>query len=468
MKRMIFNLMLVVAICVLYVLHFMHAAIMESMVYSTILLFIIIISLVQLYRDEKQIRGAALKQKKEFIEADQSTKLLIRRDLDLRAANQKLDQKMVEVENSERSLLVAYHKIESEKEKTLAIVSSLTDPIIVLDNENKISLFNSAAQKTLGLRFSDFGSKVENKNNFELGNFKGIIRRDFIFRKVVNQEDPEKNSEEASLVNENQNLVFKVMTEKIFGKDKEYLGTMKIFYDLTREKMIDKMKSEFISIAAHQLRTPLSAIKWVIQMALDEDVGKLNKEQKELLTKGFQSNERMITLVNDLLDVSRIEDGRYEYSLKEGNFEDVIEVVIENIEKLIAKHHIKFVLEKPEKFPNVVMDKERIILAFQNLVDNAIKYTPEYGSVEVKIVEEKGYLKVAVKDNGVGIPKGDQAKLFSKFFRASNVVRMETEGTGLGLFISKNIVEQHGGKINMKSEEGHGTEIIFTIPIKIK
>lgn len=465
---MIFNLMLVVAICVLYVLHFMHAAIMESMVYSTILLFIIIISLVQLYRDEKQIRGAALKQKKEFIEADQSTKLLIRRDLDLRAANQKLDQKMVEVENSERSLLVAYHKIESEKEKTLAIVSSLTDPIIVLDNENKISLFNSAAQKTLGLRFSDFGSKVENKNNFELGNFKGIIRRDFIFRKVVNQEDPEKNSEEASLVNENQNLVFKVMTEKIFGKDKEYLGTMKIFYDLTREKMIDKMKSEFISIAAHQLRTPLSAIKWVIQMALDEDVGKLNKEQKELLTKGFQSNERMITLVNDLLDVSRIEDGRYEYSLKEGNFEDVIEVVIENIEKLIAKHHIKFVLEKPEKFPNVVMDKERIILAFQNLVDNAIKYTPEYGSVEVKIVEEKGYLKVAVKDNGVGIPKGDQAKLFSKFFRASNVVRMETEGTGLGLFISKNIVEQHGGKINMKSEEGHGTEIIFTIPIKIK
>jgi signal transduction histidine kinase len=468
MKRVIFNLMLVVAICVLYVLHFMHASVMDGMFYSTALFLVIIISLIQLYRDEKKMRAAGIKQKKEFLESDQSTKLLIRRDLDLRAVNQKLDQKVAEVENSERSLLMAYHKIESEKEKTLAIISSLTDPIIVLDNEDKVALFNSAAQTILGLRFSDFGSKIGSINNFELGNFKGIIRRDFIFRKIVDKENVEKNSEEISLVSESQNFVFKVMTEQIIGKDKEYLGTMKIFYNLTREKMIDKMKSEFISIAAHQLRTPLSAIKWVIQMVLDEDAGELNKEQKDLLTKGFQSNERMITLVNDLLDVSRIEDGRYEYDLKEGNLEDVIEVVIENIEKLIAKNHIKFVLKKPDKLPNVMLDKERMTLAFQNLLDNAVKYTPEYGSVEVKIFEEKEYLKISIKDDGVGIPKEDQVKLFSKFFRASNVVRMETEGTGLGLFISKNIVEQHGGTISIKSEEGHGTEVVFTIPIKIK
>jgi signal transduction histidine kinase len=465
---MIFNLVLVLAICVLYVLHFMHTQVMESMVYSTILFFVIVISLIQLFIDEKRMKASVFKQKKEFIESDQSTKLLIKRDMELRTINEELDKKIVEVEKSERSLLMAYHKIESEKEKTLAIISSLTDPIIVLDNEDKISLFNSAAQKTLGLRFSDFGTKIENKNNFDLGNFKGTIRRDFIFRKIVNQEDVTKNNEEISLVNENQNFVFKVLTEQIIGKDKEYLGTMKIFYDLTREKMIDKMKSEFISIAAHQLRTPLSAIKWVIQMVLDEDAGKLNKEQKELLTKGFQSNERMITLVNDLLDVSRIEDGRYEYDLKEGNLQDVIEVVIENIEKMIAKNHIKFVLEKAEKLPNVVMDKERITLAFQNLLDNAVKYTPEYGSVAVKIIEEKGYLKISIKDDGAGIPKEDQSKLFSKFFRASNVVRMETEGTGLGLFISKNIIEKHGGTISIQSEEGHGTEAVFTIPIKNK
>lgn len=463
---MIFNIILVLAVCVLYILHFVHSPLMEGMYYSTALFFVIIISLVQFYRNEKKIRIAAMKQKKEFIESDHSTKLLIRRDLDLRAANQKLDQKVAEVENSEKSLLTAYHKIESEKEKTLAIISSLIDPIIVLDNQDKISLFNSAAQKNLGLRFSDFGSKIENKNNFELGNFKGIIRRDFVFRKIINQEDLAKNNEEISLVSENQSFVFKVMTEKIFGKDKEYLGTMKIFYDLTREKMIDKMKSEFISIAAHQLRTPLSAIKWVMQMVLDEDAGKLNKEQQDLLTKGFQSNERMITLVNDLLDVSRIEDGRYQFDFKEGNFEDIVEAVIENIEKMIAKNHIKFIIEKSDKLPSVIFDKERIKIAFQNLLDNAIKYTPEYGSVILKISEEKGYLKISIKDDGVGIPKEDQGKLFSKFFRASNVVRMETEGTGLGLFISKNIIERHGGTISIQSEEGRGTEIIFTIPIK--
>ena len=238
---------------------------------------------------------------------------------------------------------------------------------------------------------------------------------------------------------------------------------MKIFNDLTREKMIDKMKSEFISIAAHQLRTPLSAIKWIIKMVLDGDAGELNKEQHDLLQKGYQSNERIIGLVNDLLNVSRIEEGRFGYNFDYGDFNEVITVIVESCEKLIAKNHQKFEVIKPTVLPKVYMDKERISLVLQNLVENAIKYTPEYGSIELKVTVDEGHLKISVRDNGVGIPKEDTDKIFTKFFRASNVIRMETEGTGLGLFIAKNIVEKHGGIIEMESEEGKGTMFTFTV-----
>lgn len=201
-------------------------------------------------------------------------------------------------------------------------------------------------------------------------------------------------------------------------------------------------------------------------MIIDGDAGKLNSEQKELLSKGYKSNERIIALVNDLLNVSRIEEGRFGYNFKKENFEEVLNVVLENVESLVKRSNINLSVVKPKKIPKVYMDKERLSLVLQNLVDNAIKYTPEYGKVEIKILILEKLLKVVVKDNGVGIPEEEKAKLFSKFFRASNVMRMQTEGSGLGLFIAKNIIEKHGGRITLQSQEGKGTEIDFTLPLK--
>ncbi len=420
----------------------------------------------QLLKKTEKLNKESKTRAKEMEQLDRTARLLVKRDLELTRANTELDKKIMELEKSEQSLMKAFRDIENERNKTLAIISNLTDPIIVLDAANRLSLFNHAAEEMLGLRATDIGVKIKGEHNFSLEDFADIIHHEFSYKTI--QEDKENGIliEEMELSHNGQEVTYKVITARIISEEKEYLGLMKVFYDLTREKMIDRMKSEFISVAAHQLRTPLSAIKWIIKMVLDGDAGELTAEQADLLKKGYESNERIIALVNDLLNVSRIEEGRFGYNFSAADFREVLNIVLDNTKKQMESRHIKLELKVPESLPPVYMDKSRINMVLQNLVENSIKYTPEYGKIEIKVeVSKQKMLRVSVKDNGVGIPKAEQAKLFSKFFRASNVVRMETEGTGLGLFIAKNIITKHGGTIKVKSEEGKGTEISFTLPL---
>ena len=403
---------------------------------------------------------------------DQSTKNLARHDLLLSKINNQLNQKIKELENSEKSLFRAFSDLQEarkqadkERDKTSAIIANFVDPIIVIDKESKLNLINPAAKQFFGFIDGDLGKKISNENNYSMKNFKSIIKQKFRVKKGKYNKVLF-NEEEVAITFANQELTFKVITAEVVDNRNEYLGVMKIFYNLTREKMIDKLKSDFISIAAHQLRTPLSAVKWIIKMVLDGDVGKINKEQKKILFKGYQSNERIISLVNDMLNVSRIEEGRFGYEFKEENFEDVLNVVVESLENQINERHIKYILNKPEKLPKIYFDKKKMDLVLQNLLENAVKYTPEFGKIEVSLELGDEFLKVKIKDNGVGIPEKDQEKLFSKFFRADNVMRMQTEGSGLGLFIVKNVIRKHGGEITFDSKEGMGTEFVFTIPIK--
>ncbi|MDA3814843.1 MAG: ATP-binding protein, partial [Patescibacteria group bacterium] len=382
---------------------------------------------------------------------------------------EKVSERTKELERTKKSLINmledtedARKKVEEEKNKTSLILSNLVDPIIVVDENGCISLLNPAAKEVLGLKDDDLGQQAFANENYSMNNFQKIARKDFEVKEINEDKPEEERSEEITIQTGGKEAIYKVITAKVFDKEL-YLGTMKIFHDLTREKAIDRMKSEFISIAAHQLRTPLSAIKWVIKMVLDGDSGKLNDEQKELLDKGYKSNERIIELVNDLLSVSRIEEGRFGYDFNMCDFQEVVNIVEDNIKNLIKKNSQKLKITKPNKIPRVYIDKERILLVLQNLVDNAIKYTPEFGKIEI-IIEKKDddFLEVAVKDNGVGIPEEDKVKLFTKFFRATNVMRMQTEGSGLGLFIARNIIEEHKGRIYVESEEGKGTKISFT------
>lgn len=355
--------------------------------------------------------------------------------------------------------------VEDEKNKTSSIISNLVDPIIILDKNGKLSMYNFRAEQILGFRRKDIGTSINNKKNYSLENFKEFLKVDFTVKSGDELHSKYSNEEQINIKYNDEDLTFKIITAEIYDNRKRFIGTMKVFSDLTREARINRLKTEFVSIAAHQLRTPLSAIKWSIKMILDEDMGPINAEQRDMLDKGFKSNERIIKLVNDLLNVSRIEEGKFGYDFKKENFLEICENVISNITNKLQKKNINFVFSKPEKLLPVMIDKEKVGLVLQNLVENAVKYTAENGRVSLILQEKGNTLFVKIMDNGVGIPKKDQKKLFTKFFRAENVMKMQTDGTGLGLFIAKNVINKHHGKIGFKSEEGKGSEFYFTLPI---
>lgn len=249
-------------------------------------------------------------------------------------------------------------------------------------------------------------------------------------------------------------------------QEDEHQTEQKIGLDVEREKFIDGLKTEFVAIAAHQLRTPISAIKWIIRMLMDEDLGPLTKEQKDYLTKAYLSNERMVKLINDLLCVTRIEEGKFLNKQKKADLIENMETALALWKGAAERKGLKFEFQKPaKKTPFAFIDVEKVALALQNLVDNAIHYTAR-GEIIVRVdfLKGKNEFQISVQDTGIGIPKDQQSKVFSRFFRAGNAVKMETEGTGLGLYIARSIAQAHGGKMFFESEEGKGTTFYFTLP----
>ncbi|MFC1700831.1 sensor histidine kinase [Patescibacteria group bacterium] len=234
-----------------------------------------------------------------------------------------------------------------------------------------------------------------------------------------------------------------------------------------REKHIEKIKKEFISLAAHQLRTPLSAVKWILNALLEGEAGKLSKKQKEYIQQGYQNNERMISLINDLLCVAEVDEGRYVKDESYQEMEMIIENIIASFKKKIDKKNIKIIFNKPlAPSPNIKIDADKIKLVIRNMLDNAIRYNKRNGKVTVSVKYDKMNIEVAVKDTGVGVPKNEKDRIFEKFFRASNVIKLDTTGTGLGLFICKSIIEAHEGKIMFESKKGKGSIFKFELPIK--
>ena len=229
---------------------------------------------------------------------------------------------------------------------------------------------------------------------------------------------------------------------------------------------VDKVKTEFISVIAHQLRTPLSATKWVLSLLIDEYSKNLTSEQRDLVKKGYDSNDRMINLINDMLEVTRIESGKVQYSLTLVHIEDLINSVLSDFVGLASTRQINLSFEKPSvQLPYINVAPEKIRGAIQNLIENALIYTKSEGNVVIRAILENNMIKVSVEDNGIGIPEHQQADIFNKFFRADNAAKMQTDGSGLGLFISKNAVEKHGGQIGFESAVGKGTTFYFTLPI---
>jgi signal transduction histidine kinase len=228
---------------------------------------------------------------------------------------------------------------------------------------------------------------------------------------------------------------------------------------------LDKMKSEIISVVAHQLRTPLSAIKWTLKILLDEDPGPITAMQRELIAKGFESNQHMITLVNDMLAVDRLESGKIKYLFVPVQFEDMLQDMIRTLLPIATQKNVRIEFSSPSTLMSKIkVDPDKMRDVVQNLIENAIKYTKPATTVSVGVAQEGNNMHFWVKDQGIGIPEAEKSKIFSRFFRAANAVRMQTEGSGLGLFIASSVVRRHGGEIWFDSVEEAGTTFHVTLP----
>lgn len=361
----------------------------------------------------------------------------------------------------------------AERNQREAILNSLYDGVIEYDEKSLVILMNPKAEELLGVKFNELRGQpvsVDLIKDPARAKFRGLV--ELMYPALapyasVAKGIPGTSAKTMEIHLSSPELRLLVTLTNVVDERGNVRGFLKIIHDISREQLISKIKSEFVSIAAHQLRTPLSAIKWTIRLLLDGDAGLLNKEQDDFLKKGYEINERMIKLVNDLLNAARIEEGRFGYDFKDMDLEVFLESLISNYREVAKSKSLNLIFNKKAKnLPRIYADSEKLSLALSNLLDNALKYTPAGGSVALEISSQGNYVLISLSDTGVGIPPAEQQRVFSKFFRASNVIRLETEGTGLGLFIVKNIIKRHGGDIHFSSKEGTGSSFTVTLPLK--
>ncbi len=229
------------------------------------------------------------------------------------------------------------------------------------------------------------------------------------------------------------------------------------------------LTSDFANLASHQLRTPLSGMKWILELLQRPSTGSFNKKQKEFVEKLSLLNDRMIALVNDLLEVSKVEHGETRLYLQPTDLTIIIRDLLKEKEKEIKGKQLNVVFTvEQEPFPVVKTEPSKIKQAFNNLINNAIAYTADKGQITIDlnfIENNHSIIKCSITDTGMGIPKKEQGKIFDKFFRGSNVSKVESVGSGLGLYIAKAFIEASGGKIWFESTQGKGTTFYLTLPI---
>lgn len=354
-----------------------------------------------------------------------------------------------------------FDSLRLEQQKMVSMINSLNEGLIFYDLKEKITAFNLRSEEFLWISGKDvIGEYVNQKTKKKsvywenIYNIKNLVQRDYATKEYTT-EGPHK-------------LILEVTYVPVRDQYQK-IGAMHVLRDITKEKEIELLKTKFISTASHQMRTPLSGMKWALDILRKEDAGKLNKEQKDLTDKLFTTNDNLIQLVNDMLDVSRIEEGKTGYNFALGNLEKLVEKAIDDLNMNIRKRQIKLTIKKPkEPLPKIVFDPEKLDIAVKNVIDNAIKYTKPKGKIAIEFQTSKNSLLLTIKDNGIGIPKKDQKFIFVKFFRAENAIKFQTEGSGLGLYIAKNIIDKHNSIIVFESEENKGTTFILQFPIDPK
>lgn len=258
-------------------------------------------------------------------------------------------------------------------------------------------------------------------------------------------------------------IVMAVFVYLIFFAFRSLDELAKMENSLARSRELDEAKTKFVGLASHQLRTPLTAVSWYAEMLLAKDAGRVNQKQEEYLKEIYAGNRRMIDLVDDLLNTSRIDMGTLKVKPELVNLTEIMNSTLNEFSPQTSKKNISIEKKFSRNLPQVLLDPEHLGIVFQNILSNAVKYTPPKGKIMVEMRRQNSHILVKIADNGWGIPATQQKKIFTKLFRADNVRKRDAEGTGLGMYIAQAIVKKFGGKIWFESAEGKGTTFFITL-----
>lgn len=377
-------------------------------------------------------------------------------------SNSKVARLLLMVEDT-TSRRLAEERICASEEKYRTIFELSPEAIVILDKKGRFLDMNNRVTEWLGYNKSE----ALGKNMLDLG---------FITpkSKSLASKNLTERMKGAKIASYEMDFIAKdgkkktgiILANAIKNEQGEDIADLVMIHDITERKRVEEMKTEFVSISSHQLRTPLTGIKWCTELLLkDTDAKNFNEKQNKLLDQIVKSNERMIKLVNDLLDVSRIETGqKFTIRKKTIDIKKILTEVMDDNVTAIKEKNINIELDLDQK-TKVKADPEKMAQAWQNLIDNAIKYSKNGSKIHILSKSSKSEILFTIEDHGMGIPQEEQSRVFDKFFRAKNASVSENSGTGLGLYIVKSIIEGHGGKIKFKSQEGKGTTFYISLPL---
>lgn len=387
---------------------------------------------------------------------------------------------ITQLRNSQRDRIIAEKTVKSaevtvrtlkEKERrNEATLSSIGDGVLVVDKTGHIIAMSEITEEMLGWKFEE----IRGKNLYdtfpiidERGNLLPKEKRPMYIALATGKSITTTifNSTYYYIRKDGTSFPVAIAAAPIILKEK-IIGAIDSFRNITKEREVDRAKTEFVSLASHQLRTPLTAIKWCSEMLLSEETGKLNPKQKKYVKELCQGNERMIELVRNLLNVSRIEMGVLAVNSKPIDIGKLIKDVIKKQIPFVQEKNHKVVVEIPRKLPKISTDYKLVQMIFQNLFGNAIEYTPAGGKITCTLKKETDEIVFEIKDTGIGIPERQQNRVFQKLFRGDNAIKEHSKGTGLELYITKAMVDALTGKIWFKSEKGKGTTFWVALPLK--
>lgn len=382
-----------------------------------------------------------------------SARSLERALADLRQINRELDQR---VDERTLDLAESLAREHAESSKNQAVLTGIADGVIVFANEGQAIVANPAMGRILGRPFESLvGLDIEAMMGRDV---------DATDQEMVVNLLRERELRRSSLKFEWGEKTLSVSFAPVRDTAGAVTGTVAVFRDYTREAEIDRMKSDFVSIVSHELRTPLTSIKGYLDLVMMGASGPVTKQQTSFLSIARDNTERLNEMVADLLDISRIESGKVELDVQVVSIPQIVQEVADMLRGEFEARDLTLTLDVPPGLPEIFGDPGRIAQILINLLSNAYKYTPR-GGATLRVRVRRNVLQIDVTDTGVGISPEDQEKLFTRFFRAEDTAVRQQPGTGLGLNITRSMVEMHGGEIWLESERGMGTTFSFTLPV---